>query len=71
MSSNLKQRILKRTDKAIYKTRYKTTSFTLLREDYAKFVETCKANKRTPSTILREMVLIFIEDSSKNDSETV
>lgn len=60
---NLMEKIIKRTDKSISRGRYKTTSFTLLKEDYAKFVDACKKSKRTPSVVLREMVMIFIEES--------
>lgn len=60
---NLKDKIIKRTDKSISRGRYKTTSFTLLKEDYAAFIAACKKSNRTASVILREMVMIFIEES--------
>lgn len=61
----LREKILSRTDKSISNNRYKTTSFTLLKEDYGRFKAACKKSKRMPSIVLREFVLIFIEETEK------
>lgn len=61
---SLSSQVLKRTEKSISDSRYKTTSFTLLKADYVKFQAACKKAKRKPSVVLREMVLIFIEEIS-------
>lgn len=60
---NFKEVVLKRTEKTISEGRYKTTSFTLLKEDYETFLKVCKKEKRKPTAIIREMILIFIEQA--------
>lgn len=59
---SLADKILERTEKMRDESLYKTTSFTLLKTEYARFKAACKKAKRTPSAVLREMVLIFIEE---------
>lgn len=60
---NLSEKVIQRTDKSITRSRYKTTSFTLLKDDYDKFKSACAEVHRTPSIVIREMILIFIEET--------
>jgi hypothetical protein len=69
MKNKLREKIIKRTDKSISDDRYVTTSFTLLKEDYVLFKATCKTMKRKPSVVLREMILIVIEEGNNNDQK--
>lgn len=55
--------ILNETEKSISHNRYKTTSFTLLKEDHEAFNSACKKAKRKPSEVLRAMVLAFNKGS--------
>lgn len=59
----LTRQVLDRTKKLDSKNQYKTTSFTLLKQDHLEFKAACKKLDRMPSEVLREMVLIFVEGS--------
>ncbi len=62
-------KLLARMKRVPRKQNYKTTSFTMLRADYEAFIKLCDRLDHTPSVVLREFVLLFIEENSKGVSK--
>ena len=61
---------MKLTTKILEKTKQKriaedfhTTSFTIKKTEYANFKEACKKLNTRPSEVLRELILLFIEEN--------
>jgi hypothetical protein len=57
----IRQLVLDDTKNSISHDRYKTTSFTLLKEDYQAFNDACKKSKRKPSEVLRSLAKLFTQ----------
>jgi len=57
------EKILLKTTKEPRGKNYKTTSFTLLKEDYILFKNVCQSLDRSPSSVLRALVKQLIEDA--------
>ena len=59
----LTESVFNKTAKLINKDNYKTTSFTLLKEDYSDFVKVCSKLNKTPSAVLRALIQTLIEEN--------
>lgn len=59
---NIRYQVSLLTDPKRDNSKYKTTSFTLLKSTYEDFIKICNTENRIPSDVLRELVNLYIDN---------